>query len=236
MEEELMLTDLVSIAARLEKLEKDLKKGKTPEGEKERELLILFRAALEQGKPIRELELPQAEEKLVRSFAFLSQKPILHAVNCGEAEIAMVENPGKYFPEKKPGIEILAFCGKIEAEISELEDEERRVFLAEYGLSELSAARFFREMPRILGTIFFFTVGKNEVRAWIIPRLSTAGQAAGAIHTDIERGFIRAEVIAWQNLVDLGSLQAAKDKGLIRLEGKEYAVQDGDVVYFRFAS
>ncbi|MEW5900846.1 MAG: DUF933 domain-containing protein [Acidobacteriota bacterium] len=236
MEEELLLTDLVSITARLEKLERDLKKARDPEGEKERELLKLFRAGLEQGKSIRELAFPAAEEKLVRSFAFLSQKPLLHMVNCGEPDIPMVENPGKYFPEKRPGTEILTFCGKIEAEIAELEDEERRAFLAEYGLSELSALRFFREMPRVLGTISFFTVGKNEVRSWMIPRHSSAARAAGAIHTDFERGFIRAEVIAWHTLVELGSLQAAKDKGHIRLEGKEYAVQDGDVIYFRFAA
>jgi hypothetical protein len=235
MEEELMLTDLISVTARLEKLEKDLLKAKNPEGEKERELLRLFHSTLEEGRPLRELSIPPAEEKLVRSFAFLSQKPLLHVVNCDEADLPLLENPEKIYPAPKPRTEVLAFCGKIEAEIAELEDEEKGIFLAEYGLKELSAGRFFRTIPHFLRTIAFFTVGKNEVRAWTVPQGSSASQAAGAIHSDIEKGFIRAEVIPWSTLLALGSLQAAKDKGAIRLEGKDYVVADGDVVYFRFA-
>jgi len=236
MEEELMLTDLISASARLEKLDKDLKKAKDPEAEKERALLNLVRAGLEQGKPIRDLGLPHTEEKSVRSFAFLSQKPLVHMINCDEQDIPLVETPEKILSEKKTGSPVLAFCGRIEAEIAELEGEERATFLAEYGLRELSPARFFRELPGILGMIAFFTIGKNETRAWMVPKDSPAGQAAGAIHTDIERGFIRAEVIAWNKLLELGSLQTAKDKGAIRLEGKDYLVQDGDVIYFRFTS
>lgn len=236
MEEELILTDLISAAARLEKLEKDLKKAKDTEGEKEKELLSLFRSSLEEGKPIRELPFSPAEEKLVRSFAFLSQKPLLHVVNVDEEDIPIIENPEKVYPAKKPGTAIMAFCGKIEAEIAELGDEEKGVFLDEYGLEELSAGRFFRTLPSLLRTISFFTIGKNEVRAWTVPQNSHAGQAAGAIHSDIERGFIRAEVIHWDKLLEYGSLQAAKDKGAVRLEGKDYVVEDGDVIYFRFAS
>lgn len=236
MEEELILTDLISAAARLEKLEKDLKKAKDTEGEKEKELLSLVRSSLEEGKPIRELPFSPAEEKLVRSFAFLSQKPLLHVVNVDEEDIPIIENPEKVYPAKKPGTAIMAFCGKIEAEIAELGDEEKGVFLDEYGLEELSAGRFFRTLPSLLRTISFFTIGKNEVRAWTVPQNSHAGQAAGAIHSDIERGFIRAEVIHWDKLLEYGSLQAAKDKGAVRLEGKDYVVEDGDVIYFRFAS
>lgn len=236
MEEELILTDLMSVTARLEKLEKDLKKVRDPEAEKEKELLSLFRSSLEEGKPIRELPFSPAEEKLIRSFAFLSLKPLLHAVNVDEADIPVVENPEKAFPVKRPGTAIIAFCGKIEAEIAELADEEKGVFLNEYGIKELSAGRFYRTMPSLLRTIAFFTVGKNEVRAWTVAQDSHAGQAAAAIHTDIERGFIRAEVIHWDKLLECGSLQAAKDKGAIRLEGKDYVVEDGDVIYFRFAS
>ena len=236
MEEELMLTDLISASARLEKLDKDLKKAKDPEAEKERTLLNLVRTGLEQGKPIRGLGLPHAEEKSVRSFAFLSQKPLVHMINCDEKDIPLVETPEKILSDKKTGSPVLAFCGRIEAEIAELEGGEKTAFLAEYGLRELSPARFFRELPGILGVISFFTIGKNETRAWMVPRDSPAGQAAGAIHTDIEHGFIRAEVIAWDKLLELGSLQAAKDKGAIRLEGKDYPVQDGDVIYFRFTS
>jgi GTP-binding protein YchF len=236
MEEELMLTDLVSAAARLEKLDKDLKKAKDPEGEKERALLNIVRTGLEQGKPVRNLSLPPAEEKAVRSFAFLSLKPLVHMVNCDEQDIPLLESPEKLLSGKTGGSPVLAFCGRIEAEIAELPEEEKAAFQAEYGLRELSRERFFRELPAILGLISFFTIGKNETRAWMVPREAPAGQAAGAIHTDIERGFIRAEVIPWNTLLEFGSLQAAKEKGAIRLEGKEYRVQDGDIIYFRFAS
>jgi hypothetical protein len=236
MEEELILTDLISVTARLEKLEKDLKKAKDPEGEKEKELLSLFRSSLEEGKPIRELPFSPTEEKLIRSFAFLSQKPLLHIVNVDETDIPLIENPEKIYPAEKPGTAVMAFCGKIEAEIGELGDEEKDIFLREYGLKELSAGRFFRTIPSLLQIISFMTIGKNEVRAWTVPLRSRAGQAAGAIHSDIEKGFIRAEVIHWDKLLECGSLQAAKDKGAIRLEGKDYPVEDGDVIYFRFAS
>ncbi len=235
MEEEMMLADLVSITTRLEKLEKELLKAKSPEGEKERELLTSFRAGLEEGKSIRELAVSPGEEKQVRSFAFLSQKPLLHMVNVDESEISLLDEPEKSWPERKPKTEILAFCGQIEAEIAELEGAEQQAFLAEYGLKELSPSKFFRILPRLLHQIYFFTIGKDEVRAWAIPAHSSAGQAAGAVHSDIERGFIRAEVISWSRLLELGSLQAAKDKGAVRLEGRDYIVEDGDVIYFRFA-
>jgi ribosome-binding ATPase YchF (GTP1/OBG family) len=156
-------------------------------------------------------------------------------VNLDEQDIPLLETPEKLLAEKRTRSAVLAFCGRIEAEIDELQGEERTAFLAEYGIKELSRERFFRELPRILGVISFFTVGKNETRAWMVAKDAPAGLAAGAIHTDIERGFIRAEVIAWDKLLELGSLQAAKDKGAIRLEGKDYPVQDGDVIYFRFA-
>jgi GTP-binding protein YchF len=236
MEEELMLTDLISITARVDKLEKDLRKAKSPEGEKEKELLTQLRSSLEEGKSIRELSFSPAEEKTVRSFTFLSQKPLLHLVNLDETEIPLIERPEKFYPTRRPGTEVLAFCGKIEAEIAELKGEEQAGFLAEYGLKELSAARFYRELPSLLKTISFFTIGKNEVRAWTVSAGASAAQAAGAIHSDIEHGFIRAEVVTWSRLLELGSWQAAKDKGAIRLEGKDYTVQDGDVVYFRFAA
>lgn len=236
MEEELALTDLIQVTARLERLEKDLMKAKDPEGEKEKELLLRFRAGLEAGRAIRELAFSPTEEKLVRSFTFLSQKPLIHAVNCDEADIPCLEGPEKRFGPSAAGTAVTGFCGKVEAEIAELDNEEKKVFLAEFGLRELSSVRFFRALPRLLGVISFFTVGKDEVRAWMIPQGSAAGQAAGAVHSDIEKGFIRAEVISWQKLLEYGSLQAAKDKGGIRLEGRDYLIEDGDVVYFRFSS
>jgi hypothetical protein len=234
MEEELILSDLVSIESRLEKLEKELKRSKDPEGEKEKELLERFHSNLQEGKGIREISLSPSEEKPVRSFAFLSQKPLFHMINVDEKDISLIEKPEQIYSIEKKRAEVMAFCGKIEMEILELEGEEKEAFLAEYGLRELSAPKFFRVIQKLLDTITFFTIGKDEVKAWTIKKNSTAVAAAGAIHSDIEKGFIRAEVIPWEALLVQGSLQLAKEKGVIRLEGKDYIVQDGDVVYFRF--
>lgn len=236
MEEELILADLVSLESRLETLEKELKRKKSPEGEKEKELLERLRSSLEEGKGIREIPLAPSEEKLLRSFTFLSQKPLLHMVNVNEKDIPLIENPEKFYPLQKEGTKILAFCGKIEAEILELEEEEKEIFLAEYGLKELSISKFLKASYSLLKTITFFTIGKEEVKAWTIKENTPASRAAGVIHSDIEKGFIRAEVIPWEKLLEYGSLQTAKEKGDIRLEGKDYIVQDGDVIYFRFAS
>ena len=236
MEEELLLSDLVSVESRLEKLDKDLKKAKSPEGEREQELLGRLRVFLEEGKPLREFILTEAEEKQIKNFAFLSQKPILHMINGDESDVSRIHGLEKEAASGRKHTAVLAFCGKIECEILDIGDEqEKQVFLAEYGLTELTAGRFFQAALKLLEMIFFFTIGKDEVRAWPVKKNSSALKAAGAIHTDIEKGFIRAEVIPWQELVQLGSLQAAKEKGAIRLEGKDYTVQDGDVIYFRFA-
>jgi GTP-binding protein YchF len=236
MEEELILADLVSVESRLEKLDKELKRTKNPEGEKEKVLLERIRTQLEKDKGIRELELSEAEDKCIRSFAFLSQKPLLHMVNVDEQDMSSVENPEKFYPSPKKGTSVLAFCGKIESEILELEDEEKDIFLEEYGLKQLSAARFLTASYDLLGVITFFTIGKQEVKAWTVKKETTALKAAGVIHTDIEKGFIRAEVLPWSQLLEYESIQAAKEKGAVRLEGKDYIVQDGDVIYFRFSS
>ena len=235
MDEELLLADLISVEARLDKLDKDLKKMKSAEGEREREILSRIHTKLAEGCPVRDCPLAEVEEKQIRAFAFLSQKPILHAVNLDEADVARRTEIEAALDPKHPGATALAFCGKIEREILEIaEPEERAVFMAEYGLTGLTAERFFPASFRVMDHVFFYTIGKDEVRAWPVKRDSTAHQAAGAIHTDIERGFIRAEVIPAAELFGFGSLQAAKEKGHIRLEGKDYVVRDGDVVYFRF--
>ena len=236
MEEELLLADLISIEARLERLEKDLKKAKNPEGEKERDLLARLHQHLGDGRPLREFALTEPEEKQLKAFAFLSQKPILHVINADESDIGRLHDLERDHAPGRKGAAVLAFCGKIEREILEIDNEEdKRVFQAEYGLSEPTPGRFFPASLGLMETIFFYTVGKDEVRAWPIRRHSTALRAAGAIHSDIEKGFIRAEVIPYEVLLPLGSLHAAKEKGVIRLEGKEYIVRDGDVIYFRFA-
>ncbi len=236
MEEELILTDLVSIESRLEKLEKDLIKAKNPEGEKEKELLLRLRSHLEKGEGLREIELSEAENKLIRSFAFLSQKPLLHMVNVDENETGSIEQPEIFYPAQKKKTAIQAFCGKIEVEILELEEEEKDIFLKEYGLKELSGIKFLKASYDLLEAITFFTIGKKEVRAWTIKEGTSALHAAGIIHTDMEKGFIRAEVISFDRLVEHTSLQAAKEIGSVRLEGKDYIVQDGDIIYFRFSS
>jgi GTP-binding protein YchF len=234
MEDEILLADLASVEARLEKLDKDLKKVKDAEGEKERDLLGKLRAPLEQEKGIRSVSLTASEEKMIRSFAFLSQKPRLHLVNVGEKDIPLIgETPSRFAPASGAA-EVMAFCGKFESEVLDLADGEREAFMAEFGLGQTIQRLFFQSVPRLLGLHTFFTIGKDEVRAWLVKADSPAQAAAGVIHSDLERGFIRAEVISWQDLVAAGSLQAAKDKGGIRLEGKDYPVRDGDVIYFRF--
>jgi GTP-binding protein YchF len=235
MEEELILADLVSIETRLEKLEKELKRSKTPEGEKEKEFLDRLSPNLEEGKAIREIDLSLSEEKLSRSFSFLSQKILLHMINVDEKDIPLIENPEKIFSSVKKGVKVLAFCGNIEAEILELEEKDKADFLAEYGLRELSASKFLKASYDLLEAITFFTIGKDEVKAWTIKENTTALKAAGSIHSDIEKGFIRAEVISWEELLKHGSFQTAKEKAAVRLEGKEYVVQNGDVIYFRFS-
>jgi ribosome-binding ATPase YchF (GTP1/OBG family) len=258
MEEELVLADLVLADGRLERLEKDLKKMKDAEGEKEREVLLKLRPALESGRGLREVALAPAEEKLIRSFAFLTLKPLLHFINIGEKDLASIRKPEALFPgladpaktgdtcprDMSPsgasspagaGRRLLAFCGRIEADLTELEAADRASFMAEYGLAELSAPLFAAAAAAFLDRVSFITVGKDEVRAWTVRRGATALEAAGAIHSDIAKGFVRAEVVASEDLLNHGTLHHAKEAGAIRLEGKDYVVRDGDVVYFRFA-
>lgn len=236
MEDELVLADLVLADARLERLDRDLKKMKDPEGEKERDLLLRLRPELEAGRGLRGLPLTAAEEKLIRSFAFLTLKPLLHFINADERDLALLRTPEALVPGLGAGPWTMAFCGRIEAELAELEPAERRAFMAEYGLAEPSAPLFAGRAAEFLGRVTFYTVGKDEVRAWTVRRDAPAAEAAAAIHSDIARGFIRAEVVAADELVRHGTLHQAKEAGAIRLEGKDYAVRDGDVIYFRFAA
>ncbi|MBN1223256.1 MAG: redox-regulated ATPase YchF [Candidatus Aminicenantes bacterium] len=235
MEEELILADLLTIESRREKLEKEVKSTKGHEGEKELELLTHLKSQLEEGQPIREVDLSPMEEKAIRQFAFLSQKPLFHMINVDESDIPRIETQEKIFEPAKKRTAVLAFCGKIEMEILELEGEEKKIFLTEYGLKELSAPKFLKASYDLLNVITFFTIGNEEVKAWTVPNGTSAVIAAGMIHSDIEKGFIRAEVIPWEELIAQGSLQKAKENAVIRLEGKEYTVRDGDVIYFRFA-
>jgi GTP-binding protein YchF len=235
MEEEIILADLFQIESRKEKLAKELKRGKTPELEKEQALMDRLRDSLEEGTPVREFELTPAEEKLLRSFAFLSQKPLFHMLNLDEDDIPLIDTPDKIYRSPDTHTSVLAFCGKIELEIRELEEQEKALFLEEYGMQELSDSKFLRASYELLDVITFFTIGNQEVKAWTIPKASSALEAAGEIHSDIQKGFIRAEVIPWQELLEHGSFQTAREQAAVRLEGKNYTVQDGDVIFFRFS-
>jgi GTP-binding protein YchF len=235
MEEELVLADLVLVDGRLERLEKDLKKMKDPEGEKEREILSRLRPALESGRGLRDLALAPAEEKLIRSFALLTLKPLLHFINIDEKDLASIRAPETLFPALGAARPAMAFCGRIENDIAELEAGDRRAFMAEYGLAELSAPLFAARAAAFLDRLSFITIGKDEVRAWTVKKGASALEAAGAIHSDIAKGFVRAEVVPAEELLRHGTLVHAKEAGAIRLEGKDYIVRDGDVIYFRFA-
>jgi ribosome-binding ATPase len=245
MEDELILADLGVAERRLERIDKDLKRGKSAELEKERDLVQRCRAALEEGRPLRALELTGADLKLLRGFQFLSAKPLLIVINVDEADLAQV-GAGIDAAAQKTGLapflagnaatSAVALCGKIELEISQLESEDAKAFLADLGLTESGLDRVIRTTYDLLGYMSFFTVGEDECRAWSIARGTPAQQAAGEIHTDIARGFIRAEVVAYDALTGRGSMAACREHGEVRLEGKEYTVQDGDIINFRFAT
>jgi hypothetical protein len=236
---DLMVSDLTQIEKRLERLEKDLKKQRTSELEREQALLVRSKDALEKEQPLRELEMTPEEKKMIKGFTFLSQKPILYVVNIGESTTlgndleAAVSRFNLDEVANRPNAGATAICGKVEAELAEMDDEEAEDFLASYGLRESGLVRLIRKSYQLLGLISFFTAGDDECRAWTVPAGSKAPQAAGAIHTDLEHHFIRAETIRWDKLLEAGSEAVARSKGTLRLEGKEYVVQDGDVLNIR---
>ena len=235
---EMMFSDLAIVEKRLERLSKDLKKVRSADLETENSVLERFKAALEGEKPLRELTLTPEEEKRIRGFTFLSAKPILHVINLGDADAAQIPHVvaryglARFVAERRSAVS--AVCGKIEAEIESLSDDDDAAFMADLGLSESGLARIIHDSYALLGLVSFYTVGEPEARAWSIPRNSTALQAAGAIHTDFERGFIKAEVVTYDQMVEAGSYAAARSKGVLRLEGKDYVVQEDDVILFRF--
>jgi len=231
---ELVFADHELVERRLDRLARTAKSGLSPDEKREREILSeIVLPTLEEEKPLREIELSADDEKRLRGYQLLSAKPILLVVNVDEERVAEAtpESLGIATTEHSRGLVVSA---PIEEEISRLGAEEQREFLDDLGLEEPSLHRVLRASFELLGRIAFFTVGEDEVRAWTIRRGTPARDAGGAIHSDIRRGFIRAEVVRWDDLLRLGSLAAARDQALLRLEGKEYVVQDGDVVHFRF--
>jgi len=236
---DLMVSDLGQIEKRIERLEKDLKKMRTPELEKENELLKQAKIHLETERPLREMQMTPEDKKRIRGFMFLSEKPILYVLNVSETTELGKELDAavsKYKLEEiasRPNAGATAICGKVEAELSEMSDEDAAEFLSSYGLTESGLSRLIRKSYHLLGLISFFTAGEDECRAWTIPVNTRAVDAAGAIHTDLSKHFIRAETIRWDQLLEAGSEANARAKGTLRLEGKEYIVQDGDVMHIR---
>ena len=230
---ELILADHDIVERRLDRLEKATKRGLNPEEQRERALLSdIILPALEAETPLREVTLEPDDERRLRGFQLLSAKPMLIVVNVGEDRAgASVADLGI---ELRPAVSAVVVSAPIEQEISSLPPEEQKEFLADLGLSEPSLDRVNRASYELLGLIAFFTVGEDEVRAWTIRRGTRAREAAGTIHSDIERGFIRAEIVHWDDLVRLKTMAACREAALLRLEGKEYIVQDGDVAHFRF--
>lgn len=224
---ELLLNDLIAVERKLERLTEERKKGGTDKAVNARqtELFEKLHAALSDNKPLRDLEYTPEEEKELSSFGLLSRKRILTVFNLGEGQPAPNAS-GLDHPS-------VALMGKLEMEIAQLSQEDAAVFMEEYGIKELSLNRMINLSYELLQELTFFTVGEDEVRAWVTHRGATAQEAAGEIHTDLSRGFVRAEVVAYEDLVTLGSMNEAKAKGKFRLEGKEYIVKDGDIMHVR---
>jgi len=236
-EVELMLSDLVVVEKRMERVDKDRKKIKNPDLDQEFALLERLKTELEANRPLRGLEYNAEEEKRIRGFQFLSQKPMLCVLNLGEKdarrlhEVEEEYRKGPFAGRKNTAV--TAICGQIEAELAELKPEEAKELLSSYGLTESGMERLISATYSLLGLMSFLTAGETEVRAWTIPIHSRAVNAAGAIHSDFEKKFIRAEVVNWQALIDHDGYPGVKEKGLLRLEGKEYIVKDGDVLVIR---
>ena len=233
---ELMLSDLEIINNRLQKVEKLVKGDKSYN--KELELLKRLINSIENNRPLRSLDFNEEELKIIKGFGLLSLKPVLYVCNISEEDLLSGED-NKYVKlvkdyAQKENSQVIVISAKIESEISQLDKEEKKEFLNELGLEESGLDKLINASYDILGLMSFITAGPKEVRAWTIKKGTKAPQAAGKINTDMERGFIRAEVINYKDLLECGGMAQAREKGLVRLEGKDYVIQDGDVVLFRF--
>ena len=236
-EYELILSDMETVERRLDRARKMLKGDK--KYEKEIAFLERVLAAFSEGKAARKLDYSDDELEILKDMPLLTKKPVIYVANISEDDIASDITENAHFMKVKEyadseGAAVLPICTKLEAEIAELEGEEKQEFLKEMGLEESGLDKLIKAGYALLGLISFLTAGPKEVRAWTITKGSKAPQAAGKIHTDFERGFIRAEVIGYDELIECGSMTVAKEKGLVRSEGKEYVMKDGDVVLFRF--
>lgn len=234
---ELILSDLELVEKRLEKAKKSLKGNKS--FKEEVDLLEKILPVLEEGKSIRTLSFNENEKAILKNFSLLSIKPIIYVANVNEDDMADEGKNNKFVQilkdfAKEENAGIVVISAQIEKEISELEEDEQIEFLNDLNISQSGVSKLIKESYNLLGLMSFLTAGPEETRAWTIKIGTTAVNAAGKIHSDIQRGFIRAEIVNYDDLINLGSMVQAREKGLVRLEGKDYVMQDGDVVYFRF--
>jgi GTP-binding protein YchF len=231
MDSEFLLNDMISVERKLERLNEEVKRPMGRDKEVvERELVLFnrFHETLSKEIPLRDIEISEYEDKLLSGFGFLSRKPLLIVMNTAEGQAA----PEITYTHKQS--KVVSLQGKLEMDIAQLSPDEAQIFLAEYGIEEPSLNRMIKLSYDLLGLQSFFTVGPDECRAWTVRRGAHAPEAAGEIHSDLQKGFIRAEVISYEDLVSLGGMVEAKTKGKLRLEGKEYIVQDGDILNIRF--
>jgi GTP-binding protein YchF len=235
---ELIFSDLEVLERRMDKTNKAARSG-DKKSQEELQFMEKLKVHLENGKPVRTYDMTKDEMELVEQYFLLTSKPVLYAANLSEDDITNGYDNNPYLKKvielaDSENSEVIPICAKVEEEISVLDEDEKIVFLADYGLEEPGLNRLIKTSYKLLGLISFLTAGSDEVRAWTITKGTKAPQAAGKIHTDFEKGFIRAEIVAFDDLMACGSETVAKDKGLVRLEGKEYVMKDGDVVNFRF--
>jgi ribosome-binding ATPase len=238
LELELILADLGAVERRIERLDANIKKARRPEDVADRALFETLKSGLEAERPLRELSLGEEERRRLRNYALLSEKPVLLAVNMDEGQVrraeAFLEESGLSSFAARPGFALCPVSAPIEAEMAQLPPEDAQAFREDLGLAEPGLDRVIRTSYELLGLISFLTAGEDECRAWTIRRGTRAQPAAGEIHSDIERGFIRAEVVAFADLMQAGSMAACRERATLRLEGKDYLVADGDVINFRF--
>ena len=232
---EFLLTDLMLVEQRIERLQKMIPKTKNEQDKRVLDLMLRLKEQLDQEKPLRDMDFSDDEHFMLKAYQFLTIKPLLYVINIQEDQIPIADQICKElsgFVTKN--CELTALSAEIEKEIADLEDDDARIFMEDLGIQEPAMYKLIRKSYELLGLISFFTVGEKECRAWTIRNGSTAPKAAGAIHSDLEKGFIRAETVHYDDLIVNGSLTKCKEKGLLRLEGKEYIVKDGDVMTIRF--
>ena len=234
---ELVFSDMEAINKRKERVAKLLKSG-DKKAKQEMELLDRIMAHLEEGKPVRTMEFNDDEKEMLKEVYLLTDKPTIYVANVSEEQIPTMDTDPNVMKVKEyaksEGAEVVTLCAKLEEDLSELEEEDKTTMMEEYGIQESGLDKLIKASYRLLGLISYLTAGKPEVRAWTIKKGTKAPAAAGKIHTDFERGFIKAEIVSYDDLIKYGSMNGAKEKGLVRLEGKEYIVQDGDIILFRF--